>query len=142
MKNNDFEDATRQSALEIIQRGDVHPNRLVGSWAGAFGPTQFMPTAFKKFAVDFDGDGKRNTVDDIPDIIASGKTQPHINVYGGEDRFWLGPEGGQFSIFFAKDAKFDLPEDAAINHDHYLYGSPKKYVKAKSRWVLSEEAGR
>lgn len=41
-----------------------------------------------------------------------------------------------------KDAKFDLPEDAAINHDHYLYGTPKKYVKAKSRWVLSEEAGR
>jgi len=42
------------------------------------------------------------------ELIASGKTQPHINVYGGEDRFWIGPEGGQFSVFFAKDAKFDL----------------------------------
>jgi hypothetical protein len=42
------------------------------------------------------------------ELIASGKVQPHINVYGGEDRFWLGPEGGQFSIFFAKSAKFDL----------------------------------
>src|SRR5882757_2555257 len=42
------------------------------------------------------------------DLIASGKFVPHINVFGGEDRFWLGPEGGQFSIFFAKDAKFDL----------------------------------
>lgn len=40
--------------------------------------------------------------------IASDKFTPHINVFGGEDRFWLGPEGGQFSIFFAKDAKFDL----------------------------------
>jgi len=40
------------------------------------------------------------------DLIASGKLQPHINVFGGEDRFWLGPEGGQFSIFFAKGTKF------------------------------------
>jgi len=40
--------------------------------------------------------------------IASGKIQPHINVFGGEDRFWLGPEGGQFSIFFANGVPFDL----------------------------------
>ncbi len=42
------------------------------------------------------------------ELIASGKIQPHINVYGGEDRFWLGPEGGQYSIFFAKGVPFDL----------------------------------
>ena len=42
------------------------------------------------------------------DLIASGKLQPHINVFGGEDRFWIGPEGGQFSIFFAKGVPFDL----------------------------------
>ena len=59
------------SALEILQRGDVKPDRLVGSWAGAFGPTQFMPTAFKRFAVDFDHDGRRDVVDSVPDIIAS-----------------------------------------------------------------------
>ena len=59
------------SALEILQRGDIRPDRLVGSWAGAFGPTQFMPTAFKRYAVDFDGDGRRDVVDSIPDIIAS-----------------------------------------------------------------------
>jgi hypothetical protein len=41
-------------------------------------------------------------------LIASGKLEPHMNAFGGEDRFWLGPEGGQFSIFFAKGAKFDL----------------------------------
>jgi len=59
------------SALEILQRGDVAPDRLVGSWAGAFGPTQFMPTSFKRYAVDFDGDGRRDVVDSIPDVIAS-----------------------------------------------------------------------
>jgi membrane-bound lytic murein transglycosylase B len=59
------------SALEILQRGDVKPDRLVGSWAGAFGPTQFMPTAFKRFAVDFDRDGRRDVIDSVPDLIAS-----------------------------------------------------------------------
>ena len=42
------------------------------------------------------------------ELIASGKVAPHINVFGGEDRFWLGPEGGQFSIFFEQGATFDL----------------------------------
>ena len=59
------------AALEILHHGDLTPQQMRGSWAGAFGATQFMPTAFKKFAVDFDRDGKRNAVDDIPDIIAS-----------------------------------------------------------------------
>jgi membrane-bound lytic murein transglycosylase B len=59
------------STLEILQRGDVPPEHLIGSWAGAFGPTQFMPTSFKRYAVDFDGDGKRDVVDSVPDLIAS-----------------------------------------------------------------------
>jgi membrane-bound lytic murein transglycosylase B len=59
------------SALEILQHGDIAPDRLVGSWAGAFGPTQFMPTSFKRYAVDFEGNGHRDVVDSIPDMIAS-----------------------------------------------------------------------
>ncbi len=59
------------STLEILHRGDVRPEQLKGSWAGAFGPTQFMPTSFKRFAVDFDGDGRRDVVDSVPDLIAS-----------------------------------------------------------------------
>jgi len=42
------------------------------------------------------------------ELIASGKTVEHINVFGGEDRFWIGPEGGQFSVFFEKGVPFDL----------------------------------
>jgi lytic murein transglycosylase len=59
------------SALEILHRGDLRPEQMRGSWAGAFGPTQFMPTAFKRFAVDADGDGRRDVVDDPADLIAS-----------------------------------------------------------------------
>lgn len=59
------------SALEILHRGDLRPDQLKGSWAGAFGATQFMPTAFKRSAVDFDGDGRRDVVDSVADILAS-----------------------------------------------------------------------
>jgi lytic murein transglycosylase len=59
------------ATLEILDRGDVRPERLVGSWAGAFGPTQFMPTAFKRYAIDFDRDGRRDVVDSVADLIAS-----------------------------------------------------------------------
>ncbi len=59
------------STLEILQHGDIDPEQLKGSWAGAFGPTQFMPTAFKRYAVDFDGDGRRDVVGSVPDLIAS-----------------------------------------------------------------------
>ena len=59
------------SALEILNRGDLQVEQMHGSWAGAFGPTQFMPTAFKRYAVDANGDGRRNVVDDPADLIAS-----------------------------------------------------------------------
>jgi lytic murein transglycosylase len=58
-------------ALEIVQRGDVEKDRLVGSWAGAFGPTQFMPSSFKRYAVDFDRDGHRDVVGSVADMLAS-----------------------------------------------------------------------
>jgi Family of unknown function (DUF6786) len=44
------------------------------------------------------------------ELIASGKILPHMNGFGGEDRFWMGPEGGQFSVFFAKGAKFEFAD--------------------------------
>ncbi|WP_024507708.1 lytic murein transglycosylase [Bradyrhizobium sp. ARR65] len=59
------------SALEILHNGDLRPEQMRGSWAGAFGPTQFMPTAFKRYAVDADGDGHKDVVDDPADLIAS-----------------------------------------------------------------------
>lgn len=57
--------------LRIRQDGDMRADDLTGSWAGAFGHTQFLPTTFKRLAVDFDGDGKRDLVGSIPDALAS-----------------------------------------------------------------------
>jgi lytic murein transglycosylase len=59
------------SALEILHHGDLRPEQFKGSWAGAFGATQFMPSTFKRFAVDFDSDGRRDIVESAADVIAS-----------------------------------------------------------------------
>nr|WP_244508552.1 lytic murein transglycosylase [Litoreibacter albidus] len=60
------------AALKILQTGDTTPDRLVGSWAGAMGHTQFIPTSYQLFAVDFTGDGRRDIWSDDPsDALAS-----------------------------------------------------------------------
>jgi lytic murein transglycosylase len=59
------------ATLRILQSGDIAPEVLVGSWAGAFGQTQFMPTTYQRLAVDFDGDGKRDIVNSVPDALGS-----------------------------------------------------------------------
>ena len=59
------------ATLKLIQSGDLRPEGLVGSWAGAFGHTQFMPSTYARIAVDFDGDGRRDLVGSIPDALAS-----------------------------------------------------------------------
>lgn len=59
------------ATMKIVEDGHVAPDRLKGSWAGAFGHTQFMPTTYMRLAVDFDGDGRRDLVDSVPDALAS-----------------------------------------------------------------------
>ena len=60
------------AALKIVQNGDVTPNKMTGSWAGAMGHTQFIPTSYLAYAVDFNGDGKRDIWSDDPaDALAS-----------------------------------------------------------------------
>ncbi len=59
------------ATLQILQNGDIRAESLVGSWAGAFGHTQFMPSTFQRLAVDLDGDGRRDIVDSVPDALGS-----------------------------------------------------------------------
>ncbi|UNU73934.1 lytic murein transglycosylase [Moraxella nasovis] len=59
------------NALKIVQNGDISPADMTGSWAGAFGQTQFMPSTFLELAVDFDGDGRKDLVNSKADALAS-----------------------------------------------------------------------
>lgn len=69
------------SALKILQNGDVTPNRMIGSWAGAMGHTQFIPTSYESYAVDYDGDGRRDVwAPDAADALAS--TANYLSHFG------------------------------------------------------------
>jgi membrane-bound lytic murein transglycosylase B len=59
------------SALDILNRGDIELDRLKGSWAGALGQPQFMPSSYLQYAQDFDGDGRRDIWSSLPDVFAS-----------------------------------------------------------------------
>jgi len=58
-------------SLRLIERGDLQPAEMIGSWAGELGQTQMMPSEYFKYAVDYDGDGKRNLLRSVPDVIGS-----------------------------------------------------------------------
>lgn len=59
------------ATMRILQSGDMRPEVLLGSWAGAFGQTQFMPSTYRRLAVDLDGDGRRDIVGSVPDALGS-----------------------------------------------------------------------
>jgi len=67
-------------ALRIIERGDLTPSEMRGAWAGEIGQTQFMPSSYIKFAVDFDANGRRDLLRSAPDVLAS--TANFLNSYG------------------------------------------------------------
>ena len=67
-------------ALRIVQRGDLAPNEMRGAWAGELGQTQFMPSSWIKYAVDFDSNGRRDLLHSAPDVLAS--TANYLASYG------------------------------------------------------------
>lgn len=81
------------AALKILQRGDTTPDQMIGSWAGAMGHTQFIPTSYQSFAVDFTGDGKRDIWGDDPtDSLAS--TAAYLSRNGWRSGLKWGSEAG------------------------------------------------
>ncbi|WP_372610058.1 lytic murein transglycosylase [Halomonas sp.] len=70
-RRRDFARGELLAALRILDEGDIAPERMVGSWAGAMGHTQFIPSSFEAYAVDGDGDGRRDIWGSIPDVMAS-----------------------------------------------------------------------
>lgn len=79
-RRSDTFKAELMDALRIVERGDIAPQDLKGAWAGEIGQTQFMPSSYVKYAVDFDGNGHRDLLRSVPDVLAS--TANYLAGYG------------------------------------------------------------
>lgn len=84
----DFFEPQLLAALQIIDNGDLSPAQMRGGWAGEIGQTQFLPLAYVKYAVDFDGNGRRDLINSVPDILAS--TANYLKSHG-----WQAGQGWQ-----------------------------------------------
>lgn len=88
-------------ALRIVDDGHIQPAKMLGSWAGAMGQSQFMPSSFQQYAVDHDGDGRRDIWGTLPDVFASAANYlvqagwKHDHTWGRQVRL---PEGFDFAL--------------------------------------------
>jgi lytic murein transglycosylase len=88
--------AELMDALRIIDRGDLAAADMHGAWAGEIGQTQFLPSSYLKYAVDFDGNGKRDLIHSAPDVLAS--TANYLKGYGWKPGQPWGPGGANFEV--------------------------------------------
>jgi lytic murein transglycosylase len=88
--------AELMDALRIVERGDLTPSEMRGAWAGEIGQTQFMPSSYIKFAVDFDGNGRRDLLRSAPDVLAS--TANYLGSYGWQRGKDWEPGSANFAV--------------------------------------------
>ncbi|WP_207884659.1 lytic murein transglycosylase [Pseudomonas sp. 30_B] len=91
------------AALQIIQHGDVPASNMIGSWAGAMGQTQFIPTTYNRYAVDFDGDGRRDIWGSPTDALAS--TANYLSTSG-----WKRGQSWGFEVRLPPDFDYALAD--------------------------------
>jgi len=83
-------------ALRLVDGGDLTPGEMRGAWAGELGQTQFMPSSYLKFAVDFDGSGRRDLIHSVPDVLAS--TANYLKAYGWQSGADWSPGTANFNV--------------------------------------------
>ncbi|MBF3170625.1 lytic murein transglycosylase, partial [Pseudomonas aeruginosa] len=99
----EFAHAQLLAALKILQHGDVPASFMIGSWAGAMGQTQFIPTTYNQYAVDFDGDGKRDIWGSPGDALAS--TANYLKASG-----WIAGQPWGFEVRLPAGFDYSLAE--------------------------------
>ena len=90
------------AALKIVDRGDMSPADMHGAWAGEIGQTQFLPSSYLKFAVDYDGDGRRDLIHSVPDVLAS--TANYLKGYGWQPHQAWGEGTANFQVLLQWNA--------------------------------------
>lgn len=83
-------------ALRIVERGDMSASQLRGGWAGEIGQTQFLSSSYYKFAVDFDGNGRRDLIHSVPDMLAS--TANFLKAHGWHSGQGWGPGSANYGV--------------------------------------------
>ncbi|WP_068315539.1 lytic murein transglycosylase [Polycladidibacter hongkongensis] len=83
-------------ALLIVQKGDLAPSQMKGAWAGELGQTQFLASSYVKFAIDYDGDGRRDLLHSVPDVLAS--TAHYMSAYGWRRGEPWGPGTANYEV--------------------------------------------
>ncbi len=105
-------------ALRIVERGDLAPSEMRGAWAGEIGQTQFMPSSYIKFAVDFDGNGRRDLLRSAPDVLAS--TANFLASYGWQRGKDWEPGSAEFRGPPA------VEQERGLRQDHWLFRHPAR----------------
>jgi lytic murein transglycosylase len=95
-RRSDFFRKELLAALKIIERGDMTPKQLRGGWAGEIGQTQFLATSYYSYAVDFDGNGRRDLVRSVPDLLAS--TANYLKAKGWQRGQGWGPGTANYGV--------------------------------------------
>jgi lytic murein transglycosylase len=95
-RRSDMFKAELMDALRIVERGDLAPQEMRGAWAGEIGQTQFMPSSYMKYAVDFDGNGRRDLLRSAPDVLAS--TANFLASYGWQRGKNWEPGSANFAV--------------------------------------------
>ena len=90
------------AALQIVDRGDMNPADMHGAWAGEIGQTQFLPSSYLKYAVDFDGSGHRDLIRNVPDVLAS--TANYLKGYGWQSGQPWGEGTANFDVLLQWNA--------------------------------------
>jgi lytic murein transglycosylase len=95
-RRSDMFKAELFDALRLVERGDLTPATMRGAWAGEIGQTQFMPSSYLKFAVDFDSNGHRDLIHDVRDVLAS--TANYFKSYGWQKGAGWAPGQPNFAV--------------------------------------------
>lgn len=95
-RRSDFFRKELLAALKIVERGDMTPKQLRGGWAGEIGQTQFLASSYYSYAVDFDGNGRRNLVSSVPDLLAS--TANYLKAKGWQRGQGWGPGTANYGV--------------------------------------------
>jgi len=121
------------AALKILENGDTTPDQLTGSWAGAMGHTQFIPTTYLAHAADYDGDGRRDIWNSPQDALASAAN--YLAASG-----WQRAKGWGYEVRVAETFDYGLADGKTIKSIQYWLNNGISLIKANKSVPMDDEA--